>query len=81
MSEQEHQYQGRQSALQVFNEFTGGVGGEHQQPEDADCDEDEFEHKETVEDDEKHNEKVCWNCNVLIKFFRTVLFCERGVNS
>lgn len=66
MSEQEHQYQGRQSALQVFNEFAGGVGGvEQQQLED---DEDEVEQERGEDEKKLQNEKVkaSWNCNVLI---------------
>ena len=68
MSEQEHYYQGRQSALQVFHEFTGGVGGEQQHHED---DEEEEVEQETEDDDEKKlcNQKVCWNCNNVLIWF------------
>ena len=44
----DHHYQGRQAALQVFNEFSGSEGQELQ-----DDDEEEVEEEEKVSDVEK----------------------------
>ena len=46
----DHHYQGRQAALQVFNEFSGSEGQELQ---DDDNEEEEVEEEEKVSDVEK----------------------------
>jgi hypothetical protein len=53
MSEKGHNYQGRQSALQVFKDFAGGVGG------DPDVDEEDEDEKETG--DQNIQNEVCEN--------------------
>ena len=44
-----HHYQGRQSALQVFNEFAGGVGD----PSGHDDDDDDGDNDEEIQDDQQ----------------------------
>ena len=56
MSEKDHHYQGRQSALQVFKDFAGGVGGD---PDLDDEDDDDDDEDVKMKEEQNVQEEVC----------------------
>ena len=65
-----HQYQGRQSALQVFKEFGGGVGDPSLHDDDDDEDDDQDQDDQQLPETEK--EKVSFLKKMIL--FKAILF-------